>query len=84
MSGRRKGRNSSHRAVRPPAFGGRRAIQVAHDRILSGVERMGAKYLPTIKDLRASQRFHQKQKPLPNFKKSPAPSSASKSGKKQG
>lgn len=31
---------------------------------------MGAKYLPTIKDLKASQRFQQKQNPLPKFKKS--------------
>ncbi|HYD84744.1 MAG TPA: hypothetical protein VEA63_11845 [Opitutus sp.] len=30
---------------------------------------MGAKYLPTIKDLKATQRFLQKQKPLPKFKK---------------
>lgn len=30
---------------------------------------MGAKYLPTIKDLKATQRFMQKQKPLPKFKK---------------
>lgn len=32
---------------------------------------MGAKYLPTIKDLKASQRFQQKQKPLQKFKKQP-------------
>jgi hypothetical protein len=30
---------------------------------------MGAKYLPTIKDQKASQRFQQKQNPLPHFKK---------------
>jgi hypothetical protein len=36
---------------------------------------MGAKYLPTIKDLKASQRFQQKQNPLPKFKKSSEPSS---------
>lgn len=30
---------------------------------------MGAKYLPTIKDLKASRRFHQKQNPLHKFKK---------------
>lgn len=30
---------------------------------------MGTKYLPTIKDLKASQRFQQKQNPLPKFKK---------------
>ncbi len=32
---------------------------------------MGAKYLPTIKDQKASQRFHQKQNPLPKTRKSP-------------
>jgi hypothetical protein len=32
---------------------------------------MGAKYLPTIKDQKASQRFQQKQNPLRKFKKSP-------------
>lgn len=31
---------------------------------------MGAKYLPTHKDLKASQRFQQKQNPLKKFKKS--------------
>ena len=30
---------------------------------------MGAKYLPTIKDQKASQRFQQKQNPLRKFKK---------------
>jgi len=43
---------------------------------------MGAKYLPTIKDLKASQRFQQKQKPLPKFKKEMGPSSVKKSKKK--
>ena len=43
---------------------------------------MGAKYLPTIKDLKASQRFQQKQKPLPAFKKSAANQPAKKSKKK--
>jgi hypothetical protein len=43
---------------------------------------MGAKYLPTIKDLKASQRFQQKQKPLPQFKKSSGTQSAKKSKKK--
>jgi hypothetical protein len=36
---------------------------------IDGLAYMGAKYLPTIKDLKASQRFQQKQKPLPQFKK---------------
>lgn len=29
---------------------------------------MGAKYLPTVKDQKASLRFLKKQKPAPNFK----------------
>lgn len=33
---------------------------------------MGAKYLPTHKDLKASRRFHQKQIILPKFKKTSA------------
>jgi hypothetical protein len=49
--------------------------------IFSGLVPMGAKYLPTIKDLKASQRFLQKQKPMHKFKKSPADQSAKK-GKK--
>ncbi len=32
---------------------------------------MGAKYLPTVKDLKAAQRFQQKQNPLRKFKKEP-------------
>jgi hypothetical protein len=41
-------------------------------------ERMGAKYLPTIKDQKANQRFQQKVKPLHKFKKSPAKASGKK------
>ncbi len=33
---------------------------------------MGAKYLPTIKDQRASERYRQKHQPMPKFKKSAA------------
>jgi hypothetical protein len=47
-------------------------------RIPSGLEHMGAKYLPTIKDLKASQRFQQKQKPLHAFKKALANQPAKK------
>jgi hypothetical protein len=50
-------------------------------RIVDGLAGMGAKYLPTIRDLKASQRFQQKQNPLRKFKKSPA-SSPAKKGKK--
>jgi hypothetical protein len=42
---------------------------------------MGAKYLPTIKDLKASQRFQQKQNPLPKFKKAGAASAKKQKGK---
>jgi hypothetical protein len=48
---------------------------------IDGLAGMGAKYLPTIKDLKASQRFKQKQKPLHKFKKTPDASGAKK-GKK--
>ncbi len=43
----------------------------AHD-YLAGLMAMGAKYLPTIKDIKASQRFQQKQNPLRKFKKMPS------------
>jgi hypothetical protein len=41
---------------------------------------MGQKYLPSIKDLKATQRFMQKQNPLPKFKKPTDP--ALKKGRK--
>ncbi|MEI6052959.1 MAG: hypothetical protein WCQ44_09680 [Opitutaceae bacterium] len=37
--------------------------------IRGGLEVMGAKYLPTIRDLKASQRFQLKQTALPKLKK---------------
>ncbi len=43
---------------------------------------MGAKYLPTNKDLKASQRFQQQQNPLRKFKKSATVQPAKKGGKK--
>ena len=43
---------------------------------------MGAKYLPTIKDLKASQRFQQKQHVQSKFIKSPS-SKPAKQGKKK-
>ena len=46
--------------------------------VLPGFYIMGAKYLPTIKDLKASLRFQQKQSPLPKFKKASAPSAEKK------
>ena len=42
---------------------------------------MGAKYLPTIKDQKATQRFMQKQKSLPKFKKASGPG-VKKNGRK--
>jgi hypothetical protein len=41
------------------------------ERLADGLGAMGAKYLPTIKDLKATQRFQQKQKALPKLKKPP-------------
>jgi len=43
---------------------------------------MGAKYLPTNRDLKASQRFQQKQNPLHPFKKARGGKSA-KPGRKK-
>jgi len=41
-------------------------------RNIDGLEDMGAKYLPTIKDMKASQRFQQKQKPVAQPRNWPA------------
>ena len=49
---------------------------------LGGLDGMGAKYLPTHKDLKASQRFQQKQNPLHKFKKTPAAAAKKPGGKK--
>jgi hypothetical protein len=43
---------------------------------------MGAKYLPTHKDLKATQRFQQKQNPLRKFKKE-GDAPVAKKGKKK-
>ena len=43
---------------------------------------MGAKYLPTIRDLKAAQRFQQKQNPLRKFKKTAPDKPTKKGGKK--
>jgi len=37
--------------------------------LIAGLVRMGAKYLPTIKDVKASQRFQQQQEALRKLKK---------------
>jgi hypothetical protein len=39
---------------------------------------MGAKYVPSIKDLKANERFHQNQNRLPKFKKAAPAKSAKK------
>ncbi len=49
-----------------------RAILVARGAIFPRLGRMGAKYLPTHRDLQASRRFQQKQNPLRKFKPAPA------------
>lgn len=55
---------------------------IARIRNLRGLGVMGAKYLPTHKDLKASQRFQQKQNPLHKFKKPPAAVAKKTGGKK--
>jgi hypothetical protein len=49
---------------------------------MDGLAGMGAKYLPTIKDLKASQRFQQKQNALPKLKKTSGDQPTKKSKKK--
>jgi len=51
-------------------------------RILDGFEGMGAKYYPTVKDMKASQRFLQKQRALPKAKKTPDTKPEKKAEKK--
>ena len=53
-------------------------------RIADGLGSMGAKYLPTIRDLKATQRFQQKQRPLHKFKKSLDGQPAKRGKKKSG
>lgn len=43
---------------------------------------MGAKYIPSIKDLKANQRYQQKVNPLRKFKKSTGGASGAKGKKK--
>lgn len=59
------------------------AILIARAGIIGGPVAMGAKYLPTIKDLKASQRFQQKQTlPKSPFKKPDAAPAAPKKKQK--
>jgi hypothetical protein len=56
-------------AGKPRTPGALDAIQIAHSGIIGGLDDMGAKFRTTIKDLKASQRFRQKQNPLHKFNK---------------
>ncbi|MSU73506.1 MAG: hypothetical protein EXS43_14420 [Opitutus sp.] len=58
------------------------AILFAGRAIIDGLEGMGAKYLPTIKDQKAGQRFHQKQHVTSKFIKPSGQPPAKKSKKK--
>lgn len=62
----------------PKRSGGHGTILVAGPHVIGRPVRMGAKYLPTIKDQKASQRFQQKQKPLRKFKKNGGATSVKK------
>jgi hypothetical protein len=57
------------------------AILIARSGIIDGHAGMGAKYLPTIKDRKASQRFLQQRKRLPVVKKPSAEQPAKKDKK---
>ncbi len=56
-------------AGKPKTLGAFGAIRIARPRIIGGLDAMGAKFRTTIKDLKASQRFRQKQSPLHKFNK---------------
>jgi hypothetical protein len=56
-------------------------FQVAAPEIIDRLDPMGAKYLPTAKELKASQRFHQKQLVQSRFIK-PAGNTPAKKRKK--
>jgi hypothetical protein len=60
----------------------RGAIRIARPRIIGGLDGMGAKFRTTIKDLKASQRFRQKQNPLHKFNK-PSGNQPTKKGEKK-
>ena len=57
------------------------AFRVAHSGIIDRLDSMGAKYLPTHKDLKAGQRFQKKQLVQSKFIK-PAGTPAAKKPKK--
>jgi hypothetical protein len=58
------------------------AILIASSGIIGGLDAMGAKFRTTIKDLKASQRFRQKQNPLHKFNK-PSDNQPVKKGEKK-
>ena len=57
-------------------------ILIARPADLSRPARMGAKYLPSVKDQKAQQRFQEKQSQLAKLKKLARPSPAQKSKRK--
>jgi hypothetical protein len=69
-------------AGKPKTIGALGAIRIARPRIIGGLDGMGAKFRTTIKDLKASQRYRQKQNPLHKFKK-PADNQPAKKGEKK-
>ena len=58
------------------------AILIASPGNIGGLGDMGAKFRTTIKDLKASQRFRQKQSPLHKFNKPPGNQPVKKGEKK--
>jgi hypothetical protein len=58
------------------------AIRIARPGLIGGLDDMGAKFRTTIKDLKASQRFRQKQNPLHKFNKPSGNQPAKKREKK--
>jgi len=66
----------------PKKLGALGAFLIAHPGIIGGLDDMGAKFRTTIKDLKASQRFRQKQNPLHKFNKPSGNQPAKTAGKK--
>jgi len=69
---------SSNRGEVSAGPSGRRVILIAAGRVIDRPARMGAKYLPTIKDQKASQRFQEQQNRRAREKKLAAPAPAKK------
>jgi hypothetical protein len=58
------------------------SIEFARSEFFDGAREMGAKYLPTVKDQKAGQRFHQKQHVQSKFIKPAGRPAAAKRKKK--